>query len=161
MHCIRRQPTGATTNSGVNNFRLETTTAVLELMDNTAICESSSSPNSNNMATPLNINDRSSLPEKRVQQLQLQSRQRDMSALQECIASERAVVEKMLKTKEHETEAAHQIIDQLSKDLAHSTAQNRVDRQRFDAFANQWSEERKNYIRQQEEFQKRMVEMQG
>lgn len=110
-------------------------------------------------------------------QMQLQLRDRDISALKQCIISERAAVQEMLQKKDHETEAAlerqnnmlvrgrdqllaaHQQIDQLSRELDDSTAQNRVDRQRIDVLVNQWSEERKKLISQEEQLKQRMVEM--
>lgn len=106
-------------------------------------------------------------------QIQIQLRDRDISALKQCIISERATFQEELQKKDHEAEtalerqnnmlvrsrdqllAAHQKIDQLSRELDDALAQNRINYQRI----NQWNDERKNFISQEEQLKQRMVQM--
>lgn len=108
---------------------------------------------------------------------QLQLRDRDVSALKQCILSERATVQELFQQKDHETEtaldkqnnmlirardqleSANRQIGRLSRELDDCTAQIGVERHRIDELMRQWNEERKKLNHREEQLKQHMIEM--
>lgn len=108
----------------------------------------------------------------------IQSRDNDISALKQCILSERATIRNVLENKDQEAEialekqkdmlirgrdqlqTAHQQIDNLSRELNESNAQIMAERQSMNKLMTQWDTERSTFLSREQELKEEMAQMQ-